>query len=237
MPRHTGSVKHGGRALQRRLVALPVALAALVLLLPSVPRTIGVLVSARSEPVLRALQDQRPASVDDLQTLAGGLQEGRAWLGDGRLRTDLGLAYLLLAEKLPPNSPDSTAMLHRAIEALRDGLSRAPANPYAWARLAYAEALANGWTPQAVTALRLALITAPYEPRLLWSRLRMAFLAWPEMSGEDRQLVFQQIRLAWRADPRELAKLAVDLERVNLVRAALLRSPHDSAAFEALLKR
>jgi hypothetical protein len=223
--------------LQRRLLALPLALAAFALLLFAVPRTIGVLVSARSEPILRALQDQRPVEVADLQTLAQALQTGRRWLGDGRLRTDLGLAYLLLAEKLPPDSPEASEALQRAIEALRGGLSRAPANPYAWSRLAYAEALAQGWTPQAVAALRLGLITAPYEPRLLWSRLRMAFLAWPEMAVEDREMVLHQIRLAWRADPRELVRLAVDLKQVNLVRAALLRIPAEGAAFEALLKQ
>lgn len=221
----------------RRLVALPIALVALTLLVFAVPRTIGALVSARSEPVLRALQDQRPVEPDDLRTLSDALQQGRRWLGDGRLRTDLGLAYLLLAEKLPRNSPEAADALRLAIEALRDGLGRAPANPYAWARLAYAEALAEGWTPRAVAALRLALITAPYEPRLLWSRLRMTFLAWPEMGSEDREMIFQQIRLAWRADPQELTRLAVELKQVNLVRAALLRTPEEVAAFEALLKR
>jgi hypothetical protein len=230
------AVSRDRSTLSRRLVALPVAVAAVALLLFAVPRTVGVLVSARSEPLLRALQDQRPVDVEQLQTLAAALQGARVWVGDGRPRTDLGLAYLLLAEKLPRNSPESAEALRRAIEALRDGLARAPANPYAWARLAYAEALAEGWSPRAVAALRLALITAPYEPRLLWSRLRMAFLAWPEMGPEDREMIFQQIRLAWRANPRELARLAVDLNQVNLVRAALLRTPEEGAAFEALLK-
>jgi hypothetical protein len=83
----------------------------------------------------------------------------------------------------------------------------------------------------------MALITAPYEPRLLWSRLRMSLLAWPEMSSEDQELIFQQIRFAWQADPSELARLAVELKQVNLVRAALLLSPEESASFEELLKK
>jgi hypothetical protein len=187
--------------------------------------------------VLRKLQDHQAVQSDELMTLAGAQEAGRFWLADGRLRTDLGLAYLLLAEKLPRTDPNANAYLQRAIDALATGLARAPANPYAWARLAYAEALAKGWTRLAVSSLRMALITAPYEPRLLWSRLRMSLLAWPEMSSEDQELIFQQIRYAWQADPSELARMAVELKQVNLVRAALLLSPDESAAFEELLKK
>lgn len=222
---------------RRRLVAAPTALTALVLLTIALPRTIGVILSARSEPVLRKLQDQQPVRIDELKTLADAQETGQFWLADGRLRTDLGLAYLLLAEKLPRGDVNAGAYLQRAIELLKAGLARAPANPYAWARLAYAEALAHGWSPLAMSSLRLSLITAPYEPRLLWSRLRMTFLAWRDMSSEDRELVSQQIRFAWKADPLELTRLAAELRQVNLVRATLLQMPDDASAFEELLKK
>jgi hypothetical protein len=233
-----GAIGAGSRAdMRRRIVAIPIAFAAILLLALGIPRTVGVILSARADPVLRKLQDHQPVQSDELMTLAGAQEAGRFWLADGRLRTDLGLAYLLLAEKLPRTDPNANAYLQRAIDALATGLARAPANPYAWARLAYAEALAKGWTRLAVSSLRMALITAPYEPRLLWSRLRMSLLAWPEMSSEDQELIFQQIRYAWQADPSELARLAVELKQVNLVRAALLLSPDESAAFEELLKK
>jgi len=233
-----GAIGARGRAdMQRRIVAIPVAFAAIVLLTLGIPRTVGVILSARAEPVLRKLQDHQPVQSDELMALAGAQEAGRFWLADGRLRTDLGLAYLLLAEKLPRTDPNVNAYLQRAIDALAAGLARAPANPYAWARLAYAEALSKGWSPLAVSSLRMALITAPYEPRLLWSRLRMSLLAWPQMSREDQQLIFQQIRYAWQADPAELARLSIELKQVDQVRAALLLSPDDSAAFEELLKK
>ncbi|MGE5601183.1 MAG: hypothetical protein ACM3X2_06630 [Pseudomonadota bacterium] len=233
-----GAIVARGRAdMLRRAVAIPVALIAIVLLVLGVPRTVGVMLSARAAPVLRKLQEHQPVQADELMTLAGAQEAGRFWLADGRLRTDLGLAYLLLAEKLPRTDPNANAYLQRAIDALAAGLARAPANPYAWARLAYAEALSKGWSPLAVSSLRMSLITAPYEPRLLWSRLRMSLLAWPEMSNEDRQLIYQQIRHAWQADPAELARLSTELKQVDQVRAALLLSPDDSAAFEELLKK
>lgn len=222
---------------QRRLVAAPIALTAFLLLIVAVPRTIGVILSARSEPVLRKLQDQQPVRVDELRTLADAQETGRFWLADGRLRTDLGLAYLLLAEKLPRGDANASAYLQQAIQMLKEGLARAPANPYAWARLAYAEALAQGWSPLAISSLRLSTITAPYEPRLLWSRLRMTLLASRDISSLDRELVFQQIRFAWKTDPSELTRLAAELMQVNLVRASLLPMPEDARAFEELLKK
>jgi hypothetical protein len=188
--------------------------------------------------VLRKLQDQQPVRIDELRTLADAQETGRFWLADGRLRTDLGLAYLLLAEKLPRGDANASAYLQQAIETLKEGLARAPANPYAWARLAYAEALEKGWSPLAISSLRLSLITAPYERRLLWSRLRMTFLASRDnISSSDRELVFQQIRFAWKTDPSELTRLAAELTQVNLVRASLLPMPEDARAFEELLKK
>ena len=147
---------------RRRWVALPVALAAVALIVLAVPRTIGVVVSFQAEPTLRKLQDQQPVQIADLATLADAQKSGSFWLGDGRVRTDLGLAYLLLAEMLPRDDPQADRYLTQAVDALKSGLARAPANPYAWARLAYAEALAaKGWSAPAVSALRLALVTAP----------------------------------------------------------------------------
>ena len=159
---------------RRRLVAAPVALTAL-----------GPAHSCRAANGRRyscplvpsrccaSCRIRNRCSIDELKMLADAQRSGQLWLADGRLRTDLGLAYLLLAEKLPRGDTNAGAYLQRAIEALKAGLARAPANPYAWARLAYAEALAHGWSPLAMSSLRLSLITAPYEPRLLWSRLRM----------------------------------------------------------------
>ena len=221
---------------KRRLVAAPVGLAAVVLMGLGLPRLIGVLVSADGEPVLRKLQEQQPVTAEELTTLIEAQQSAAFWLSDGRILTDLGLGALLLSESQRRGDPAARTALLQAIEALEEGVARAPASPYAWSRLAYARALAEGWSPRALAALRLALITAPYEPRLLWSRLRMAFLAWPQMASEDREVVYQQVRWAWQANPKELAQLAVEAQQLNLVRAALARMPEETLAFEELVK-
>ncbi len=122
-----------------------------------------------------------------------------------------------------------------AKQALIEGLSLAPANPFAWSRLAYADAIVSGWSAPATAALRMAFITGPYEPRLIWPRLRLNFSAWPNIPPEDQDLVLQQVRQAWAAGPDALATVAVQLDKVDVVRAALGGSQADLSDFERRL--
>lgn len=221
---------------KNRVVAGIIAVFAIALLVLAVPRMISSFLMIPSGPVIIKLQSLQPVDSEQLATLIASQRRGSAWDSRGRTRTDLGLAYLLMADQRSGEDGQWRQYLDRAIESLRAGLALAPANPYAWTRLAYAETQVTGWSQPALSALRLAFITAPYEPRLALSRLRLSFLAWPHMTPEDRQLVFQQIRYAWRDNPRELTVLASDLSVTSLVRAALLTSPDDLADFESRLK-
>jgi hypothetical protein len=220
-----------------RIVAGIVAVFAIFMLVLAVPRMISSFLMIPSGPVMIKLQSLQPVDNEELETLIASHNRGLIWDSRGRTRTDLGLAYLLMADQRPREDVRWQEYLDDAITSLKQGLALAPANPYAWTRLAYAETQLSGWTPAALTALRLAFITAPYEPRLALSRLRLSFLAWPQMTPEDRQLVFQQIRYAWQDSPRELTILALDLRVANLVRAALLTSPDALAEFEKQLQK
>lgn len=220
---------------KNRLVAGVTSLVAIALLVLAVPRTISAFVTIPSGPVMIKLQLLQPVVSEELDTLIGSQRRALNWDSRGRTRTDLGLAHLLMADQRPRDDFRWRENMDEAIESLREGLALAPANPYAWTRLAYAETQLNGWSPASIAALRLAFITAPYEPRLALSRLRLSFLAWPHMAPEDRRLVFQQIRHTWNNSPRELTVLALDLRVANLVRAALLTSPDDLIDFEKRL--
>jgi hypothetical protein len=101
--------------------------------------------------------------------------------------------------------------------------------------LAYATAVLGGWTPPATAALRMAFITGPYEPRLLWPRLRLSLSGWPHIPVEDQELVLHQIRQAWAADPGALAALVQQLGQVELAKIALATSPADLGALEKRL--
>ncbi len=86
------------------------------------------------------------------------------------------------------------------------------------------------------SCLRMAMLTARYEPRLLFIRLELCLRSWSYFRPDDRELVFQQVRLAWRKNAKRLVDLAVGTGRVNVVRGALLRSREDLSAFEKRLR-
>ena len=220
---------------KHRATAGLVFLAGAALLVGGVPRTIAALAMLPGGPVLREIQNLRPVGRDDLEILIASQRRGLRFGESGRKWTDLGLAQLLLAREQGVRGGIKIEMVSQAIVSLKTGLALAPANPFAWTRLAYAQSLTMGPSPSVAWDLRMALLTARYEPRLLFIRLELCLRSWSFFKPEDRELVFQQVRLAWRKNRKRLVDVAVKTGQVNVVRAALLGSRKDLSAFEKRL--
>lgn len=222
-------------SLFRRVVGVVTGLGAALLIAVAVPRLFASLTVLPSATTLNRLQSLKPVDTEDLQRLVRNQRRALVWRADGRTWTDLGLAQLLLAERFGDGDPRSQRRFSAARQALIEGLSVAPANPFAWSRLAYAEAILSGWSERAVSALRMAFLTGPYEPRLLWPRLRLALAAWQHIEPSDQEMVLHQLRQAWAADPEALTTLVTQQGQVDLARSALAGSPSDLRAFETLV--
>ena len=218
----------------RRLVGVVTGFGAALLIALAVPRLLAALTVLPSAPSLVRLQSLEPVKTGDLERLVRNQRRALIWLAGGRTWTDLGLAQLLIAERLGDADPRSQHLFAAARQALAEGLAVAPANPFAWSRLAYAEAVLSGWSEGATNALRMAFITGPYEPRLLWPRLRLALAAWPHVEPGDQEMILHQLRQAWADKPEALADLVKEQDRVDLARTALAGSPADLRAFETL---
>ena len=173
---------------------------------------------------------------DSLDVLITAQRRGLLFGETGRKWTDLGLAQLLLAREQGVQDGIGKETVSQAVASLKTGLALAPANPFAWTRLAYAQTLMTGPSPSVASALRMAMLTARYEPRLLFIRLELSLRSWSYFRPEDRALVYQQVRFAWSKEPKRLVEMAVGTGRVNVVRAALLRSRKDISAFEKRLR-
>ena len=220
---------------QRVLAAGLTGLLAGGLVYLSAPRTMAAFSSLSGDPVLVRIQNGQRVSVKRLRTLIETRKRALRWLGSGRTHTDLGLAQLLLAQELAGDGDLDRVRLEAATDSLRAGLTRAPARPHAWTRLAYAQYLAEGASPRMARALEMAIATAPFEPRLLFTRLELSFLAWPHFVEDSRRLVHEQVRLAWRRSQGRLVELARYTHREDVARAALSGSAEDLARFEARL--
>lgn len=198
----------------------------------AIPRTIAAVLAIPGNVVLENIQTGRTVSKRDLNLLIKSREDVLRWVDSGRYRTDLGLAWLLLAEGRGGDAEYDGEKLAIGLQELKTGLAKAPARPYVWTRLALVELLISGPSPTVDRAMHMSILTDPYNPKLLSVRLQLAFEAWESLSDVSRTLVHEQIRLAWRRAPDELVQIAVETERTDIIRSSLENSVGDLTELE-----
>jgi len=208
-----------------------------VLLASGVPLAGEAVTKIPGDPVLRRIQNHEFVSRDRLELLIGTREDALFWNESPDTWSELGLAQLLLAASAETEDQEKRDFIIAAIASLRKSLSLAPADAFVWTRLAYAQMLLSGPSPEAARSLRVALLTAPYEPRLFAVRVEVAFWIWSYVDARDRDLVFQQVRWIWRDGPKRLIELARSTDRIAVVRRALSADPDELLRFEVLLKK
>ncbi len=88
--------------------------------------------------------------------------------------------------------------------------------------------------------LKIAILTAPFDPYRVHARLVIGFSTYSSLDEEGRDLLAAQILMAWRHAPEDLVKLVLTPDRVDrlfLARLALAADPPVLAEFEKLLRR
>jgi hypothetical protein len=223
-----------GRALS---AALALLLGALILWL-AVPRLVAAALLALREPVIRQMDAAEPVPAADLFGLIASRELALGWVQARESHDERATALARLAFAEAPGSAAQRATLERAVDALRQGLALAPADPADWLQLAYLLVLLDGDTSrEAARALLLSIRTGPYQaPDLLQRRLFWSLAHWQHYDPAERRQVGDQVRLAWQAIPGELAELALDLpEFVTPIVSALARDPAARDRFVAAI--
>lgn len=215
-------------------VLLAVMLGALVLYL-GLPRTIAAFALLPGNQTLRLIQNGETVKREKLEALVESRKLALAWVDSGRTWSDLALAQLLLAEPRNGGGKPRQELVDQALASLDLALRAAPANPHAWTRLAYADLLTRGPSRSVSAALAMSILTARYEPDLMFARLELSLGAWRYFPLQDRDLVLDQVRLAWRRSPERLVELAKRTGEIAAIRVALAAAPADLAAFERRL--
>ncbi len=213
---------------------LAIILGALVLYL-GLPRTIAAFALLPGNQTLRLIQEGETVAREKLEVLVASRERALAWVDSGRMWSDLALAQLLLALPQDDRGRPNRELVDQAVVSLKLALRAAPAHPHAWTRLAYAELLTRGPSRSVASALAMSLLTARYEPNLMFQRLELCLGAWRYFPLQDRDLVLGQVRLAWRRSPVRLVEIAQRTGQVAVIRAALAATPADLAAFERRL--
>lgn len=163
------------------------------------------------------------------------LQKADTWFDDPAARIRAGLLQLGVAYASTPNAPDRE-WLRRATANLTDGLSRAPASGEAWMMLGYTR-LAAGDREGAIRDLRASLLVASFDPALAVDRCQLGLELWPELDSNERRMMSDQVRDAWKYHPRGLVALARRPPSLYWVAGALAEDPEQLAAFLKMAAR
>ena len=197
------------------------AVAGLILLTLAVPRTIAAFLLFPGSQTVDSLRMGETVDDQTLKVLIASRHQAAGWIESASIWRDLALAELAAAES---DGTDRQRVL-QASEYFEKSLRLAPAKPYAWARRAYTELVMYGPSETAASTLTMSMLTARYEPNLIFARLWMSFTTWPHFASGDRELVLDQVRLAWRQSPDQMLGIALDAGRIGIVRAALADTP------------
>lgn len=209
-----------------RLPALTALAAAVALLAMALPRLGGELLALDGRRVVldsRGLAGTDPAAAADA---IEGLETAVAAFADPRLSLEIGYLALAAQEVRDP------AVRAVATAATVRGLAVAPAQPSAWARLAFLR-LHDGNPEAAARALRMSMVTGRVVPALQVDRARLGLTLLPWLDGEGRSLLARDIRSAWVLHPVELAA-AIPASGAGFAARALAEL---SAAEQALFQR
>jgi hypothetical protein len=218
------------RAIQRlrRRPAWPALFALLigaVLIAMATPRLMAGLAVEPHDAVLRAIGTGRAVELSDLLTAAQDYETALLWRADAEDSADLATLYFVAASQFPVDHVLRQDFLRRAVERDRESLQRAPAQPFAWARLALALTNLDGDTAAARAALVQSLRRAPWQPALAQLRAGMGLRFWSQFDADTRALVTIQIRLAAEVDPRGLAGVVPTQALWAVVEQALVDRP------------
>ena len=221
-----------GRGARIGAAAVSLALGGLLLAM-AVPRVVAEVVLLPGNRVLTLMQKGQAPSDRELELFIATRRRSLVWADQARVRTDLALAELALAQREIGGGPRYGELVAAAEQSLREGLARAPADPFAWARLGFGELGAVEPGSRVAAALEMSLRTGRVEPGLSLARLELCLIVWPDFPPASRPLIEDQIRLAWDRSQRQLVTAARVTNRVDTVRQALAEP--DRAQFDRRL--
>ena len=173
------------------IFGLPMAVLALVMVLYCVPQISPVWTYAKAEAeYTRVARGDIPGDLE-LDALTGALRRS----GKPSDLSRAAHAQLIRAQQLGLRSVRALPWLTAARRDLLKGVSAAPADAYAWTRLAVVEMYLSNTAP-AARALEMALQLAPAERKLTAIQFDLAVVLWPQLEPAARSSIAQRLRWA-----------------------------------------
>lgn len=202
------------------IAAASLALGGVILIL-ALPRIAAEVVALPGNRVEAAIDHGTIPMDADLAILVDSRRRALRWLDSERFAAELALGQLLLTRHDIGGGARNRSRRDEAEHSLRAALALAPADPYAWTRLAAMSLVEGEPASQVVKMVEMALRTAPVEPRLTFARLELCFAEWDYFPAGARPVLDEQLRIAWRQSPALTVRLARATSRTEVLEAAL----------------
>jgi hypothetical protein len=218
------------------------ALFSLLLLYIAVPRMAAAILRVPGEAGFEAMDTGEPVTAGMLDLVIDSRRAAARWVVSGRISNAVGLAAMQLLEmmeELPLRQPEEEARyLATAIESLQDGLSKEPAQPFAWYQfcLALLKRGQDGDASRAERAWRMAIATGENEPVLRIPRVALGMLMWSQLSPRSRQVLAIEVESAALSQPRALARLSLQLGTDEFIRTILAEQPSLLATYNEMAR-
>jgi len=203
----------------------------------AVPRSIAAILVFEDEPALSALRRGKRVPNTALQHLENSLKSALRWSNSGRPAFDLAFVQIARASGANPQSKTSASALAKAEQSLVLGLSRSPINGDGWRWLAVVRTAHGNRRQKAVLALRQSFYTAPYVVYLATPRIRLSISLWDQLKKDDQEIVYRQIRFAWRVAEYQLLLTAKDSPSIIPFLVALSSQPKKLIRFQRQLSK
>lgn len=203
----------------------------------AVPRAVAGLILFSGQGTLTSLRLGEAVPAAARERLLAKQRSALAWSRSGAPLIDYGFT-IMAAQARDAREGKKTATkktIAAAERVLVAGLSRMPVSAEGWFMLAVIRRATPGNEASAASAIRMSVFTGPHVPVLAVTRLRTMFYLWPQFSGDERQLIYRQVRFAWAVAPEEVVEMAVDAVNDWPIRIALSLQPKELQRFETML--
>jgi len=218
-----------------RAMVIGQILIGLLLIGLAVPRLISAVLVLPVRPVFEDIRLGRDVELERLVQAQSLTLSASAWVSDGRILTDRALALGLHADRLAAGSEMRASFERLAAASLAEGLAKSPGNPYAWFRMAAISQRLNK-APRLVVSLLLAsVMTGEVLPRVMIPRLTLAFANWEHMDEREKDVIRNQMRIAWHFDTTRLYVLARRMGMLPILQDALQPLPGASEHLKKLM--
>lgn len=214
-------------SLPYKLAAAAVAIGLLAL---GVPQIGAAVLRLYAGAVAVPTSGSRVAYIDAISGKIALLKLADRWFGDPEARIEAGVDELAVAQARGSEGKPDHASLDAAVADLAGGLSRAPADPFAWLALGDAR-MEEGEEKAAAAALRASILFGSHELALALPRSELGLSLWPSLDSDEKRAVASQIRLAWDRDPYALVRLVRLRKQIFPVMIALAQNPDQLTTF------